>query len=40
MMQCNCPYHIESNHIAKGDLASFVALNKMLVDQDWAASGG
>jgi len=29
--------HIESDHIAKRYLTSFVALHKMLVNQDWAA---
>jgi|TARA_R110002003_G_scaffold44_8_gene3286 hypothetical protein len=34
------PYHVESDHIAEGDLASFVALNKMLINPDGAASSG
>ena len=32
-------YHIECNDMAERDLASFVALDKMLIDQDRAASG-
>jgi hypothetical protein len=33
-------YHVESDHIAERYFASFVALNKVLVDQDGAASRG
>jgi len=34
------PYHIERDHIAERDLASFVALNETLVHQNWTASSG
>jgi hypothetical protein len=34
------PYHVEGNHITERDLAGFVALDKMLIDQDGAASCG
>jgi len=36
-MQGGSSYHIKRDHIAEGDLARFVALYKMLVDQDRAA---
>jgi hypothetical protein len=36
----NVLVHVESDHIAEGDLASFVALNKMLINPDGAASSG
>ena len=37
-LQGDGSYHIEGNHIAERDLASFVAVNEVLVDQDGTAS--
>jgi hypothetical protein len=37
-MQGGLSYHVERDHIAEGDLARFVALDKMLVDQDRTAA--
>jgi hypothetical protein len=35
-----CSYHVESDHILEGNLAGFVALDKLLVDQNRAATSG
>jgi hypothetical protein len=37
-MQGSGSYHIKGNHIAERDFTGFVALNKMLVNQDRTAS--
>jgi hypothetical protein len=37
-MQGSGSYHIKGNHIAERDFTGFMALDKMLVDQDGAAS--
>jgi hypothetical protein len=36
----NISYHIEGDHIAKGDLARLVPLDKMLVDEHRATASG
>jgi hypothetical protein len=33
-------YHIEGNHIAKGDVTGLVSLDQVLIYQDGAAAGG
>jgi hypothetical protein len=37
-MQGSGSYHVKGNHIVERDFTGFVALHKMLVDQDGAAS--
>ena len=34
----NTSYHVESDNITKRDIASFVTLDKMLIDENWAAA--
>jgi hypothetical protein len=36
----NHAHHVEGNHIAKRDLAGFVALDELLINQDRAAPSG